>query len=74
MSDEASKVDIDGKIYKTSDLTENAIKLLKNIDHMKTQQNEKKNMIAVLTKAKKAYIADLKTEMLSAKSGFDFSE
>ena len=31
-------------------------------------------MIAVLTKAKKAYIGDLKTEMLSAKSGFDFSE
>ena len=34
----------------------------------------KKNMIAVLTKAKKAYIGELKVEMLSAKSGFDFSE
>ena len=74
MNDEASKVNIDGELYKTSDLTENAKKLLKEIDNMKRKLNQKKNMIAVLTKAKKAYIADLKTEMLSAKSGFDFSE
>ena len=33
-----------------------------------------KNLSAVLLKAKKAYIADLKSEMLSRKAGFDFSE
>ena len=31
-------------------------------------------MIAILTKAKKAYMGDLKGEMISAKAGFDFSE
>jgi len=36
--------------------------------------NEKNNLSAVLLKAKKAYIADLKSEMLSQKAGFDFSE
>ena len=34
---------------------------------------EANNMMAILTKAKRAYIADLKTEMLSAKAGFDFT-
>ncbi len=74
MSDEASEITIDGKLYKTADLTETALKLVKNLDHMKLKENEKKNMIAILTKAKKAYISDLKSEMLGAKSGFDFSE
>ena len=71
---ESLKVNVDGKVYKTSDLTDKAIKILANIDLMKTKQNEKKNMIAVLTKAKKAYMSDLKAEMISAKSGFDFLE
>jgi hypothetical protein len=31
-------------------------------------------MQAILTKAKRAYIDDLKSEMLAAKSGFDFSD
>ena len=39
-----------------------------------TAINEKKNLSAVLVKAKKAYISDLKSEMLSQKAGFDFSE
>ena len=71
---DATKVSVDGEVYKTSVLTDKALKLLANIDLMKKKQNEKKNMIAVLTKAKKAYIGELKVEMLSAKSGFDFSE
>ena len=74
MSDEASKVNIYGKLYKTSDLTETIIKILENIDHIKASQDERKNMCAVLTKAKKAYIAELRNEMISAKSGFNFSE
>ena len=74
MSENASKINIGGKLYDTKDLTENVTELLKNLDHMKKIEDEKKNMIAILTKAKKAYISELKSEMLSAKSGFDFSE
>ena len=41
---------------------------------MKIEQDEKMSMIAVLKKAKLAYMSELKNEMLSAKSGIDFSE
>ena len=41
MSDEASKVNIYGKLYKTSDLTETIIKILENIDHIKHTMKEK---------------------------------
>lgn len=74
MSAKATEIKINGKLYKTSDLTENTIKLVENIDLMEIMEHEKKNMIAILTKAKRAYISDLKSEVLSAKSGFNFSE
>ena len=45
-----------------------------NLEKLNSLSKEKANMIAILTKAKKAYISDLKNEMLSAKSGFDFSD
>ena len=33
---------------------------------------DNQNMQALLLKAKRAYISDLKSEMLAAKAGFDF--
>ena len=74
MSSQTQKLSIDGKHYKISDLTETAIKIVGNLDRLKVIESEKKNMIAILNKAKKAYIQDLKSEMISVKSGFDFSE
>lgn len=73
MSDRASKIKIDDKLYKISDLTETAIKLVENLDRIKAVEDEKRNMIAILNKAKLAYMLELKSEMLSAKSGFEFS-
>ena len=68
------KINIDGRQYKTSDITDLAKNLLKELAELQAVSTEKSNMIAILTKAKKAYMADLKGEMLRAKSGFDFSE
>ena len=74
MGKKSSKIQVDGKLYNTSDLTQDAIKLIRNLDRMKIEEHEKMSMIAVLKKAKLAYMSELKSEMLSAKSGIDFSE
>ena len=74
MGGKNSRVKFDGRNYKTSDLTDAAKKVWSNLNQVNAAYAEKVNMHAVLTKAKKAYIADLKSEMLSVKSGFDFSE
>lgn len=74
MSKKSSNINIDGQIYKVDNLPKNALNLITYLDRIKAQEREKKNMIAILTKAKKAYITELKSEMLTAKSGFDFSD
>lgn len=74
MRDNNKEFEFDGKKYNFSDLTDVAKSLVSNLAHLKVATQEKNNMVALLTKAKKAYIADLKSEMLSAKSGFDFSD
>ena len=68
------QIEVDGKKYKTSDLNDAAKVLLENLSKLNAVSKEKTNMIAILTKAKRSYIADLKNEMLKVKSGFNFSE
>ena len=68
------KIEFDGREFQTSDLNDRARNLLGNLAKLNSLSNEKARMIAILKKAKKAYISDLKNEMLSAKSGFDFSD
>ena len=74
MVDENNKIEFDGKEFQTADLNDRARNILGNLAILNSLSKEKSNMIAILTKAKKAYISDLKNEMLSAKSGFDFSD
>ena len=74
MVNKNEKIEIGGRKYKTSDLTDLAKNLLEELAKLGAVSSEKANMVAILTKAKKAYMADLKGEMLRAKSGFDFSE
>ena len=68
------KIEVDGKKYDTSDLTDDANKLLNDLAKLRSAAEEKFKMIAVLQKAKLGYVSTLKAEMLSAKSGFDFSD
>jgi len=68
------KIEFDGREFQTSDLNDRARNLIDNLAKLNSLSNEKARMIEILKKAKKAYISDLKNEMLSAKSGFDFSD
>ena len=64
-----NKIQIDGIEYDTENLSEHASHLLVELRSISARIHENENMSAILTKAKRAYIADLKTEMLTAKAG-----
>ena len=52
-------------------LTDEQKKLIAELQKIEERIKEKNNMVAILTKAKRAYIADLKQEMISSKAGLD---
>jgi prefoldin subunit 5 len=66
------KIKLDDKEYDVANLSERARKLTVELQTVTALIQEANNMIAILTKAKRAYIEGLKSEMLSAKAGFDF--
>ena len=68
------KIQIDGVEYDIENLGEPSKHLISNIQKITARIQEAQNMSAILQKAKKAYIADLKTEMLSAKAGLLFDD
>ena len=68
------KIKIDNCEYDIDNLSEMAQKVIDELRGLDTIINEKNNLSAILLKAQKAYISDLKSEMLSRKAGFDFSE
>ena len=67
-----AKIKLDEKEYDVAELSERARKLTVELQSVTARIQETNNMIAILNKAKRAYIAELKSEMLSAKAGFDF--
>ena len=66
------KFKLDDKEYDVEVLSAKAQQLTAELQNVTARIQETYNLIAILTKAKRAYIADLKSEMLSAKAGFDF--
>ena len=70
----AQKIKIDNYEYDIDNLSDTAQKVVEQLRGLDQVINEKNNISALLVRAKKAYIADLKSEMLSRKAGFDFSE
>jgi hypothetical protein len=46
---------------------------LAQFEYLEARLQEAENMHAVLTKARRAYIADIKNEMIRGKSGVDLS-
>lgn len=63
---------IDEVEYNLEELSDTAQSLISRMRELDSSISENNNMLAALAKAKNAYISDLKQEMLSAKSGFDF--
>lgn len=68
------KIQLDGVDFEVEELTVDAKRLLGQIQSITTRIQETQNMSAILTKAKRAYIADLKNEMLSSKAGLFFDD
>ena len=69
-----SKIKIDDLEYELSELNETANRLVIELRNLDAELQNKVNMQAILNKAKNAYVADLKNEMITQKSGFDFLE
>ena len=64
---------IEGKDYDVAALSNEGRKTLTNYMHVKRQLQDAENMHAVLIKARNAYIADLKNQMIRGKTGIDLS-
>lgn len=73
MSDQPQILRLDGEDFDLSKASEEAKALVARLQHLDRLFEEKSNMMALLTKAKNAYIADLKTEIIKNKTGVDFS-
>ena len=59
------------KDYDVSVLSEEGRRTLALYQYATTQMQEAENRMALLTKARNAYIADLKTEIIEGRTGVD---
>jgi hypothetical protein len=73
MADVPQILRLDGADYDLSKASDEAKALVARLQHLDRLFEEKSNMMALLTKAKNAYIADLKAEIIKNKTGVDFS-
>lgn len=64
---------LDGVEYSTDSLSEEGSGLLKQLEFTQLRLHELSNQSALMTKAKNAYIADLKLEIIKERSGVDLS-
>jgi hypothetical protein len=63
-------IKLDGQEYDAANLSDNDKARLVSLQYVITQIKERQNMLALLNRAKKSYIDDLKQEVLSTKAGF----
>ena len=62
---------IDGIKYRVGDLSDEGRIQLKQLLFVRKKLNLLKNKIALMTKAKNAYIGDLKSDIVEGRSGVD---
>lgn len=62
---------LDDKEYKVNDLSERSQKIVSELNTIEKQLREKNDILSIFNKAKKAYMSDLKSEILSQKGGFE---
>lgn len=70
----AQKISLDGIEYDLDQLSTGAREQLASLQYVTGQLQEATNMQALLTKAKNAYVAELKAEMVQARTGFLFDD
>lgn len=73
MADEQLTLRFDGVDYDLSQASDEAKALVVKVKNVDQLLEEKTNLMALLTKAKNAYIAELKTEIIKNKTGVDLS-
>ena len=66
-----TRLKIGGQSYDVSSLNKDAIAIVESLRRVETRIQEKQNLIALLLKAKNAYIADLNAEIVQERSGVD---
>lgn len=62
---------IDGVEYATGNLSRKGRDLVARLTFTRLTLQEMSNQMAILTKAKNAYIADMKTEIVEGRTGLD---
>ena len=62
---------LDDKEYKVNDLSERSQKIVSELNTLEKQLREKNDILSIFNKAKKAYMSELKSEILSQKGGFE---
>ena len=73
MTEASAILRLDGEDYDLSKASEEAKAIVARLQHLDHLFEEKSNLMALLTKAKNAYIADLKAEIIKEKTGVDLS-
>jgi hypothetical protein len=73
MADQPQILRLDGEDFDLSKVSDEAKAIVARLQHLDRLFEEKSNLMALLTKAKNAYIADLKTEIIKNKTGVDLS-
>ena len=69
----SQKIKIDDVEHDVNSLSENAKALVEKLQHTDKQIQDTTNLCALLNRAKKSYIQDLKREMIQGKSGVDIA-
>lgn len=73
MADKALTLRMDGNDYDLSEASKEAKALIVKVKDLDRLMEEKRSMMALLTKARNAYVADLRTEIIKNKTGVDLS-
>ena len=73
MAEQPQILRLDGEDYDLSKASDETKAFVARLQHLDRLFEEKRNLMALLTKAKNAYIADLKTEIIKEKTGVDLS-
>ena len=68
-----NKLILDNIEYKLDDHSQSVKSLALRLDSTDKEIQEKKNLYAVLTRAKNSYLQELKREMIAGKSGVDIA-
>lgn len=68
------KITFGGDEYPVDTLSDRARQLMSTLKLVEKNLSDRKNMLAVLTRAKQSYMDEIRGEIISAKAGFDFTD